>query len=157
MKLSALSKAILINAALGACILSNPIGAHADQAGQVKNQALNFKAVYHIDDSETQALKALRNINNHLDTAPDTAITVVAHANGVDFLMEGAKDKNGNTYASLVSALVAKGVHFEVCEITLKRRNLKKDQFVLEAEFTPSGVVRLTELQVANGYAYIKP
>jgi intracellular sulfur oxidation DsrE/DsrF family protein len=43
-----------------------------------------------------------------------------------------------------------------VCEITLRNRNLKREQFIQEAEFTPSGVVRLTKLQVA-GHAYIKP
>ena len=51
------------------------------------------RVVYHIDNAETQATKALRNVRNHLDVAPDTQIIVVAHAEGVDFLMEGAKDK----------------------------------------------------------------
>ena len=117
------------------------------------------KVVYHIDDAEAQATKALRNIRNHLDTAPDTKITVVAHANGVDFLMNDAKDKkNPNIdYASLVSALKARGVKFEVCEITLKNRGLKKDQFIMDADFTPSGVVRITQLQQRDHYAYIKP
>ena len=45
---------------------------------------------------------------------------------------------------------------FQICEITLKNRDLKKEQFILEAEFTPSGVVRLAKLQ-KQGYAYIKP
>lgn len=112
--------------------------------------------VYHIDDSQTQALAGLRSLRNHLDTDPKAKITVVAIANGVDFLLEGAKDANGNLYAALVSALVARGVKFEVCEITLKNRDLKRDQFILEAEFTPSGVVRLSRLQ-HQGYAYIKP
>ena len=49
------------------------------------------KVVYHIDNAETQATKGLRNIRNHLDVAPDTKIIVVTHADGVDFLMEGAK------------------------------------------------------------------
>ncbi len=111
---------------------------------------------YHIDDSKTQALAGLRSLRNHLDTDPKAKITVVAIANGVDFLLEGAKDANGNLYAALVSALVARGVKFEVCEITLKNRDLKRDQFILEAEFTPSGVVRLSRLQ-HHGYAYIKP
>ena len=117
------------------------------------------KVVYHIDDAEAQATKGLRNIRNHLDVAPDTRILVVAHANGVDFLMEGAKDKkNPNVeYASLVSALKARGVRFEVCEITLRTRNLKKEQFIMDADFTPSGVVRIGQLQAREGYAYIKP
>ena len=117
------------------------------------------KAVYHIDHAETQATKGLRNVRNHLDVAPDTKITVVTHANGVDFLMEGAKDKaNPNIdYASLVNALKARGVKFEVCEITLKNRNLTKNQFLLDAEFTPSGVVRIAQLQSREKFAYIKP
>ena len=117
------------------------------------------KVVYHIDDYEAQATKGLRNVRNHLDVAPDTKIVVVTHANGVDFLMEGAKDpKNPNIeYASLVSALKARGVRFEVCEITLRNRNLKKDQFILDAEFTPSGVAKIGQLQSRERYAYIKP
>jgi intracellular sulfur oxidation DsrE/DsrF family protein len=114
------------------------------------------KVVYHISDTEAQALGGLRNVRNHLDTDPTAKITVVTHAAGVDFLMEGAKDKNGSLYAGPVSALKSRGVNFEVCEITLKSRGLKKDQFIQEADFTPSGVVRITKLQT-QGHAYIRP
>ena len=118
----------------------------------------NTKVVYHIDDAETQGLKGLRNIRNHLDVSPQTTIIVVTHANGVDILMEGAKDKKNNVeYAPLVGALKSRGVRFEVCEITLKNRNLKKDQFTLDADFTPSGVVRIADLQYKDGFAYIRP
>jgi intracellular sulfur oxidation DsrE/DsrF family protein len=121
--------------------------------------AQSDSVVYHIDDAAAQATKGLRNIRNHLDVAPDTKIIVVAHSQGVDFLMEGAKDaKNVNIdYAALVSALKARGVKFEVCEITLKNRKLNKEQFILDAEFTPSGVVRLAQLQNREKFAYIKP
>ena len=112
--------------------------------------------VHHIDDAAAQGLKGLRNIRNHLDVDPGAKITVVTHANGVDFLMEGAKDSAGGAFAGPVSALVARGVKFEVCEITLRNRNLKKEQFLQEADFTPSGVVRIAKLQKA-GAAYIKP
>ena len=112
--------------------------------------------VYHVDDAATQGLKGLRNIRNHLDVDPGAKITVVTHANGVDFLMEGAKDASGGAMAGPVAALVARGVKFEVCEITLRNRNLKKEQFIQEAEFTPSGVVRIAKMQKA-GAAYIKP
>ena len=116
------------------------------------------KVVYHIDDAEAQGLKGLRNIRNHLDVSPQTTIIVVTHANGVDLLMEGAKDKKNNVeYAPLVGALKSRGVRFEVCEITLKNRNLKKDQFTMDADFTPSGVVRVADLQYKDGFAYIKP
>ena len=104
----------------------------------------------------TQAQGALRNIRNHLDTDATARITVVTHAQGVDFLMEGAKDASGGAFASQVSALAARGVKFEVCEITLKNRSLKKEQFIQEADFTPSGVVRITKLQL-QGHAYLRP
>ncbi len=117
------------------------------------------KVVYHIDNTAAQATKALRNIRNHLDVAPETQIVVVTHADGVDFLLEGAKDKNNPNvdYGALVSALKARKVRFEVCEITLTNRNLKKDLFSLDAEFTPSGVVRIGRLQTREAYGYIKP
>ncbi len=114
------------------------------------------KVVYHFDNTVAQGLKGLRNVRNHIDTDPTAKITVVTHAEGVDMLMEGAKAANGTEYAPLVSALKSRGVAFEVCEITLKNRGLKKDQFIQEADFTPSGVVRLAKLQ-AQGSAYIKP
>ncbi len=114
------------------------------------------RVVYHIDNTAAQGLKGLRNLRNHLDVDPAAKITVVTHAEGVDLLMEGAKAANGTEFAPLVSALKSRGVAFEICEITLKNRDLKKEQFIQEATFTPSGVVRIAKLQ-GQGSAYIKP
>lgn len=147
-------KTILSAIALSASLFVATPAAIAQQS-PAKN---GNKVVYHVDDAESQGIKGLRNIRNHLDVAPDTKITVVMHANGVDLLMEGAQDnKSKAEYAPLVAALVSRGVNFEVCEITLKNRNLKKDQFLLEATFTPSGVARLADLQAQEKFAYIKP
>ncbi|MGL4573868.1 MAG: DsrE family protein [Burkholderiaceae bacterium] len=115
------------------------------------------KVVYHIDDAALQATKGLRNIKNHLDTDPSAQITVITHAQGVDLLMDGAQDKGGYPYQLLVADLVKRGVKFEICEITLKNRNLKREQFISEASFTPSGVVRIAQLQSKERAAYIKP
>jgi uncharacterized protein len=117
------------------------------------------KVVYHFDNSEAQATAGLRTLRNYMDTAPNTEIIVVALGDGVRFLMEDAKDaKNNNMqYGPLISDLVAKGVKFEICELTLRAMNMKKEQFVLDAGFTPSGVVRIGELQFRDRYAYIKP
>lgn len=136
--LTALSIAALLLAAL-------PLAAQAQD-----------RVAYHINDTASQALSGLRNLRNHLDVDPTAQITVVTHAQGVDFLMEGAKDTAGNPYSALVAGLRNRGVRFEVCEITLKNRNLKKEQFIQEADFTASGVVRLAKLQ-GQGYSYIKP
>jgi hypothetical protein len=115
------------------------------------------KVVYHFDGGLSQATKGLRNIRNHLDTDSKAKIVAVAHAEGVDFLMEGAKTTNNQEFAALVGDLMARGVTFEICEITLKNRNLKKEQFILGPTFTPSGVVRIANLQAREQYAYIKP
>lgn len=115
------------------------------------------KVVYHLDSGNEQATKGLRNIRNHLDVDPKAQLVVVAHAQGVDFLMEGAKTSNNQEYAALVSALSARGVKFEICEITLQNRNLKREQFILGPSFTPSGVVRIANLQAREQYVYIKP
>ncbi len=115
------------------------------------------RIVYHFDSGLAQATKGLRNIRNHLDIDPKAQIIAVAHAEGVDFLMEGAKTTNNQEFAALVGDLMARGVKFEICEITLKNRNLKKDQFILGPTFTPSGVVRIAKLEAEEHYAYIKP
>ena len=115
------------------------------------------KVVYHFDGGLAQATKGLRNIRNHLDIDPKAKIVAVAHAEGVDFLMEGAKTTNNQEFAALVGDLMGRGVAFEICEITLKNRNLRKEQFILGPTFTPSGVVRIANLQAREQYAYIKP
>ena len=110
---------ILRRALVAVCLLLSAFAASAQD-----------KVVYHINDAKTQALAGLRNVKNHLDTDPKAQITVVTHAEGVDFLMQDAMDRNGNPYEIAVQLLVARGVKFEVCEITLKNRGLKKEQFI---------------------------
>ena len=114
------------------------------------------KVVYHFDGGLEQATKGLRNIYNHLEVDPKARIVAVAHADGVDFLMEGAKDRLG-PFDARVQDLISRGVKFQVCEITLRNSKLKKDQFILGVDFVPSGVVQITHLQQKEGYAYLKP
>ncbi len=115
------------------------------------------KVVYHINDGYAQASNGLRNVGNHLEVNPNAKIVVVTHAQGVDFLMKGAKDKNGNKYEDLVEQLKTRGVQFDVCQITLRNRKLSKDQFIEYATFVPSGVAEITRLQQREGYAYLRP
>ena len=115
------------------------------------------RVVYHLNEGLPQASNGLRNINNHLEVNPAAKIIVVAHAQGVDFLMKDAKDRNGNKYEDLVEQLRNRGVQFDVCEITLRNRKLTKDQFIADVTFVPSGVAEITRLQQQEGYAYLKP
>jgi len=115
------------------------------------------RVVYHLSEGLPQASNGLRNIGNHLEVNPNARIVVVSHARGVDFLMKDAKDANGNRYEDLVEPLKARGVRFEVCEITLRNRKLAKEQFIADATYVPSGVAEVTRLQQREGYAYLKP
>jgi len=115
------------------------------------------KVVYHLNAGLEQASDGLRNIRNHLEVNPKAQIVVVAHARGVDYLMKGAKDKNGNPYETAVEQLKMQGVRFDVCEITLRNRQLKREQFIDDAEFVASGVAEITRLQQREGYAYLRP
>jgi intracellular sulfur oxidation DsrE/DsrF family protein len=114
------------------------------------------KVIYHVNLGNEQATDALRNIQNHLAVDPTAKIVVVTHSAGVDFLLEGAEDKNGNPYSGPVAALAAKGVEFRVCKITLERRKIDPKKVIPEAKLVPSGVVEVTKLQ-QEGYAYLKP
>jgi uncharacterized protein len=119
--------------------------------------AAQDKVIYHFDAGLAQATKGLRNVRNHLEVDPKAKIVVVAHAEGVDFLMNGAQDPNKNPYSVIVEDLKAQGVSFEVCRITLRNRKLEENQFIPEVRYVPSGVARIAQLQQKEGYAYIKP
>ncbi len=114
------------------------------------------KVVYHINDSEN-AMVALRNVQNHLNASKDVRIVVVTHGKGIDFLLNGAQDKNGNPYEPVVQALKDKGVDFRVCNNTLNSRKLDASAVIPEARIVPSGVAEIGRLQAKEGYVYLKP
>jgi intracellular sulfur oxidation DsrE/DsrF family protein len=115
------------------------------------------KVVYHVSEGDEQATRALRNIGNHLQVDPTAKIIVVTHAAGVNFLLEGATDKNGNPYNIPVEDLAARGVEFRVCNITLTRDKIDAKRLLPEAKIVPSGVREVVRLQNKEGYAYLKP
>ena len=114
------------------------------------------RVVYHVNDS-ANALAALRYIRNHVEASPKAKIVLVAHGPGIDFLLDGAKDKNGNPYELLVQELASKKVQFRVCNNTLASRNIPREKVMPEASIVPSGVAELGRLQAQEGYVYITP
>lgn len=146
-------EAIRRSIVLGGCALLLGVAGCATNGGGGGQD----RVVYHINEGVAQASNGLRNIGNHLEVNPNAKIVVVSHALGVDFMMKGAKDKNGNKYEDLVEQLKTRGVQFDVCEITLRNRKLSRSQFIEYADFVPSGVAEITRLQQQEGYAYLKP
>jgi len=116
-----------------------------------------IKIVYHFDSGFEQATKGLRNMKNHLDVDPTTKIVVVAHALGVQFLLDGAVNATGNPFNIPVEELAARGVEFRVCEITLKSNKIDPKKLLPQTKLVPSGVVQIGRLQAREGFVYLKP
>ena len=146
-----------IGPAIVSAMLFALAGCAATGGADPKTNVAPDKVVYHVNDTGAQAVNALRNVGNHLEVNPKAQIVIVTHAQGVDFLMEGAKDRNGNPYNIRVEELKQLGVKFDVCEITLRNRKMTRKQFIPEATFVPSGVAEITRLQQREGYAYLRP
>ena len=133
-----------------AAILFLSVAVSAGAAGRPE------KVVYHISDA-SNAMQALGNIRNHLNASPNASIVVVTHGAGIDFLLEDAKDKNGNPYDAVVQELANRRVQFRICNNTLEGRKIDRKRVMPEAAVVPSGVAELARLQSQEGYAYIKP
>jgi len=121
------------------------------------SQDAPIKTVYHFTNGLEEASRGLGNIRNHLAADPKAKITVVTNGSGIEFLLEGAKDKNGNPYDLIVQDLTSKGVDFRVCNNTLVTRKIDKSKVLQEATIVPSGVAEAAKLQAREGYVYLRP
>ena len=126
-------------------------------AGSAKNGYDKQKVVYHINNLQT-AKGALRNVINHLNALGDknAEIRVVTHSGGAFALVEGSKDKKGNTFSDQVAALANRGVKFYICANTIRGKKIDKAKINLNAKVVPSGVAEVAHLQ-QKGYLYVKP
>ncbi|MEK9776626.1 MAG: DsrE family protein [Quisquiliibacterium sp.] len=120
-------------------------------------QADEIKTVYHLNAGLEQASAGIRNIRNHLNADPNAKIVVVTHSKGIDFLLDGAKDKNGNPFDISVQALKERKVEFRVCRNTLTSRKIDPKTVIPEATIVPSGVAEIARLQAKEGFVYLRP
>ena len=144
-----MSRAITILCVLFAALLAGSASAQGTEQP--------VRVVYHIGEAGEQPARGMQFIRNHLEADPSARIAVVTHAAGVDFLMKGAKTPRGNPYRNAIEELELQDVKFLVCEITLRERDLRRDQFVGQAGFVRSGVAEIARLQAREGYAYVRP
>jgi intracellular sulfur oxidation DsrE/DsrF family protein len=115
------------------------------------------RVVYHLSDGNEQALRGLRNIGNHLNADPTAKIVVVALGRGIDFLLDGATDANGQPFDAMVAGLTARGVEFRICANTLRALEIPAAKVNPEAVVVPSGVAEIARLQARLGHAYLRP
>jgi intracellular sulfur oxidation DsrE/DsrF family protein len=115
------------------------------------------KVVYHLSEGIPQAARAMNNIRNHLAADPTTKIVVVTHGPGIDFLLDGATNPKGESFAGDIGELAGRGVAFKVCNNTLVTRKIEKDKVVMEAQVVPSGVAEVATLQARDKFVYLRP
>ena len=70
---------------------------------------------------------------------------------------QGLKDGNGNKLDDVVEQFKLQGVRFGACEITLRNREMTRQQFIPEATFVPSCVAEIAKLQLREGNACLEP
>ena len=121
------------------------------------SQAKKHKIVYHFNDADPKKASAvLTNMQNHVDVVgwdKVEALELVAHGPGLTPFLKKNMDPE---LSGKLDKLLAGGLKFGACQITMQRQQIKAEELAEGIEHTPSGVVRLMELQ-EQGYVYIKP
>ncbi len=131
-----------------------PAVAYAEDSVQASKPV---QVVYHINEGVQQASRAIGNIRNHLNADPSARIVVVAHGQGIDFLLKDAENMVGAPFQPSIEQLKEQGVDFRVCNNTLKARKIDPERVIAEASIVPSGVAEIGKLQAREGFVYLKP
>lgn len=126
-------------------------------ASPAKEQQAQVKTVYHLTNGLDEAQRAMGNVRNHLAADPNAKIVVVANGDGILFMLDGAKDRNGNPFDATIQDLKGKSVDFRLCNNTLVQRKIDKARVIPEVVIVPSGVAEAANLQIKEGYAYLRP
>ena len=148
-------KTLLKTIALAALFSLPLTGMSAEPIKQTTNQM--HKVVFEVAmDGAEKWGASLRNVENVQKSlgAKSTRIEVVAHGKGIGMLLATTAAANPEMKATL-EKLHANGVVFAVCENTLKRMRITKDQLAPLATTVDSGVSEVIRKQEA-GYAYVK-
>ncbi len=110
------------------------------------------RVVIQLSSNDTSAWKGLmKNIENLKNAWGDSvAIEVVAHSNGIEFLVNYK-----TTQQAKIAFFKTKGVQFVGCENTMRERKIPKETIIPEAGFVKSGVAEVI-LKQEQGWSYIK-
>lgn len=115
------------------------------------------KTVYHLTNGLDEAQRAMGNVRNHLNADPKARIVVVSNGDGILFMLDGAKDRNGNPFEATIQDLKSKGVDFRLCNNTLVQRKIDRARVIADVEIVTSGVAEAANLQAREGYSYLRP
>ena len=127
---------------------------------QAQSETVTHKVAIQVNQNEKGIMElALNNAQNIRDyyrsRGEDVAIEIVTYGPGLYMLRAESPVKSRIS----VLALETPNLTFSACGVTqanMTRAEGKPVELLSEAQVTPSGVVRLMELQ-SQGYAYIRP
>ena len=130
-------------------------GAHAaDGPGKEK-----VKVLYHVDGKDPEVAKyALALISKHIDAegGPENIdVELVVHGPALELF---ERDKMDPEMTKRFNAIIEKGVHADMCQVSMKAFGKSLDQLAkgFVATLHPVAVKRIADLQ-KEGYLYIKP
>lgn len=152
-------KALLVAAGAAGLILLGGcanVGSNVPAKNAV-NSTAQVRVVYHLTEGVEQSQRAMGNIRNHLAAEPGAKIVVVGNANGVEFMLEGAKDRNNAPFDAVIQDLKAKGVDFRACGNTLAVRKIDRARVIQDVTIVDSGVAEVARLQAREGFVYLRP
>ncbi len=117
------------------------------------------KVLYHVDGKDPEVAKyALALINKHIDAegGPENIdVELVVHGPALELF---ENDKMDPEMKKRFEQAIGKGVHAEMCQVSMKLYNKTLDNLVkgFVATLHPVAVKRIADLQ-QEGYIYIKP
>lgn len=146
--------AAMLAGSLAACAVS--VG-NTRTGGTAASASEPVKVVYHMTMGIDEAQRGMGNIRNHLAADPTAKIVVVGNGNGIEFMLDGAKDRNGNPFDATIQDLKSKGVDFRLCNNTLVTRKIDRARVIPDVSIVPSGVAEAARLQAREGFVYLRP
>jgi intracellular sulfur oxidation DsrE/DsrF family protein len=129
-----------------------------DRAAAAEGKA-KVKVLYHVDGKDPDVAKyALALINKHIEAegGPENIDEeLIVHGPALELF---EKDKMDPEMAKRFQTIIDKGVHAEMCQVSMKLYNKTLDNLAkgFVATLHPVAVKRIADLQ-QQGYLYIKP
>lgn len=114
--------------------------------------ASEHKIVFELTSEDTKTWETiLNNLENvRKELGPKTEMEVVAHGNGIGFLL-----KKSDFQKDRMKKLSTEGIKFLGCENTMRRKNISRDELYEFAGTVPAGLAEIIRKQ-SEGWAYIK-
>jgi uncharacterized protein len=118
----------------------------------VSAQVKNYKVVFDMSSKDTiNQQSIIRQINLITGASPDAKLEVVIYGQGLDLAVKG-RSAQQDAVQKIIAGNKAK---FKVCEMTLKRNNIDKDQLIPGVEVVADGIYEIVTKQ-QEGWGYIK-